>query len=92
MIQSQAAPEAGRRSPRCDPRLLISGVKDPTGCEGVGRAGVSHAFPWVVCSCRTNKHRKPSATSGECLHLLYSMCGDTVLQVSTYSVSVAEMR
>lgn len=27
-------------------------MEDSTSCEGVGRAGVGHAFTWVVGSCK----------------------------------------
>lgn len=42
--------------PRRDPRQLVSRVEDSTGCEGVGRAGVGHAFTGVVRSCKSHKH------------------------------------
>lgn len=47
-------------SPWCDPRQLISWVKDPAGREGVGGAGVGHAFTWVVRSWRSRKHKTTS--------------------------------
>lgn len=44
--------------PWCDPCLLVSWVEDPTGCEGVGGAGVGHAFTRVVRSFRWGKKHR----------------------------------
>lgn len=39
--------------PGCDSGDLVRWVKDPTGCEGVGGAGVGHALTRVV-HCKTH--------------------------------------
>lgn len=91
IINHQAAPEAVFCSPRSDPCLLISRVKDPTGCEGVGGAGVGHAFTRVVRSCRLgNADNRSGCDNVRVKHWVYGACVNAV-SVLTDGISVAEM-
>lgn len=53
----KATISAGWFSPGRDPGQLIGRVEYSAGCEGVGGAGVGHAFTRVICSCREQKGR-----------------------------------
>lgn len=74
--------------PGCDPGLLISWVEDPTGSEGVGRAGVGHAFTWVVCSLRSQKRTQITITKGILWYKHVTNVSLYVFDVSSPSASV----
>lgn len=75
--------------PRGHPCLLVGWMQDAAGCEGVGGAGVGHAFARVVHSLWGQEHRAMVKRS---IHRWWSDSGIIQRVLLTHGVSVAEVR